>query len=363
VYSLPATQQDFANRLNLSRSLVGGVLSNHPGLRASKETRRRIVQVAKELGYRPNSAASNLRRGKTGVVSFVYRRDTDEDHGAGFGDALSSLATGVSGLDFELQIRPFPSHESLLSGLREIASRSQCDAVVLWVEHGGEAAAQLLESLGLPFIIKGRYEERHPSWLQVDFDHEAMMMLAVKHLASAGHERIGYIGPDSVEDYAFFLRRGFIDAMQSLGKNGERWMAHAPEEPLVVGQLIAKWLSTPEDERPSALVIGNSPAAWEGLEFFLAKRGRRLGLEVNDFAASGGRNDLPLLYGEAMAFDHVELSDIAKTMITMLQGIVNASRAPLPPIVRIVPKLCRQPSLRLPLGNFESYNGPFRPHS
>ena len=142
---MSATQQDIANKLNLSRSLVGGVLSNHPSLRASPETRARILSMAKELGYQPNAVASNLRSGKTGVVTFVYLSDSVAGGSTLIGGAMATLAANLARVNYSLHIRPFESLSLLLDGLRDLTSRSLCDAVVVWVEHGGEAAAVFLE--------------------------------------------------------------------------------------------------------------------------------------------------------------------------------------------------------------------------
>ncbi len=55
-----ATIKDVAEHCGLSKSLVGYILSNSPVRRGSDETRARVHQAARELGYRPNRAAKML---------------------------------------------------------------------------------------------------------------------------------------------------------------------------------------------------------------------------------------------------------------------------------------------------------------
>ena len=56
----PATMADIAAHLGVSRQLVSLVLRNAPG--ASEETRRRVRQAAKDLGFSPHVGAQSLRR-------------------------------------------------------------------------------------------------------------------------------------------------------------------------------------------------------------------------------------------------------------------------------------------------------------
>ncbi len=60
---MSATQKDIAQRLNLSRALVGQVLGDSPDVRVSEETRQRVVSAAREMNYRPHLAAFLKRQG------------------------------------------------------------------------------------------------------------------------------------------------------------------------------------------------------------------------------------------------------------------------------------------------------------
>jgi LacI family transcriptional regulator len=61
-----------AERLQLSPSTVSRALNDHPGI--GKETCRRVQKLAAELGYFPNSIASNLRRRKSNLIGVLVPR-------------------------------------------------------------------------------------------------------------------------------------------------------------------------------------------------------------------------------------------------------------------------------------------------
>lgn len=66
-----ARLSDVAARAGVSMSAVSRVLSNAPDARVSEETRARILDAARELSYRPNSAGRALRSSRSHVVALI----------------------------------------------------------------------------------------------------------------------------------------------------------------------------------------------------------------------------------------------------------------------------------------------------
>jgi LacI family transcriptional regulator len=61
------TQAEIARKLGLSRQLVTFALSGYPQVAA--KSRKRILEAAREMGYRPNPHAQALRKRRTGIVA------------------------------------------------------------------------------------------------------------------------------------------------------------------------------------------------------------------------------------------------------------------------------------------------------
>jgi LacI family transcriptional regulator len=64
-----STIHDIARHLSISASTVSRALNNHP--RISKTTKELVLNAVKELNYKPNSLASNLRRGKGNTIGVI----------------------------------------------------------------------------------------------------------------------------------------------------------------------------------------------------------------------------------------------------------------------------------------------------
>ena len=63
------TIYDIALKLDLSSATVSRALKNHPAI--NKNTKKKIQEAAKELGYRHNTFASNLRKQKTNTIGVI----------------------------------------------------------------------------------------------------------------------------------------------------------------------------------------------------------------------------------------------------------------------------------------------------
>ena len=61
---MPATIRDIAKRLGISVSTVSYALNGGPRP-VPEEVRRRVLEVARELDYRPNRLARSMVTGKT----------------------------------------------------------------------------------------------------------------------------------------------------------------------------------------------------------------------------------------------------------------------------------------------------------
>ena len=86
---MAVTMDDVAARAGVSRAAVSLALRNSPKVSAAR--RAQILQVAAELGYRPNINASRLARARTGTIGVVF----SDLHNALYAEMLDGLAAAL----------------------------------------------------------------------------------------------------------------------------------------------------------------------------------------------------------------------------------------------------------------------------
>lgn len=174
------TIKDIAQAAGVSFSTVSKALRDSPLV--TPETKRRIIAIAREMGYQPNIAARRLVSKRSGAVGVVWPSIERT--------ALSMLITRVND---RLERR---GTAMLLSiGGMEAAfatfRRFQVDAILVF---GGmeDGEARIPDSGGIPVLSYG--SAGAGPLPTVDVNRGDAIRLAVRHLASLGHRRIAYIG-------------------------------------------------------------------------------------------------------------------------------------------------------------------------
>ena len=98
------TSSDVARAAGVSRATVSFVLNDKPGMRITEETRRRVLEAARELDYRPHASARSLAAGRSDVVLLAI---PDLPIGAGISRFVEELATALAAYGLTLSNLPW----------------------------------------------------------------------------------------------------------------------------------------------------------------------------------------------------------------------------------------------------------------
>ena len=91
---MSVTIKEIAHHTGLSIPTVGNILGRS-GHRYNAQTRARVLEAAKDLGYRPNASARSMRNGRFGCAALILSRSRQQ--------TLSHIPVGLlDGLDDEL---------------------------------------------------------------------------------------------------------------------------------------------------------------------------------------------------------------------------------------------------------------------
>ncbi|CCH71770.1 Transcriptional regulator [Nostocoides australiense Ben110] len=219
VTTRPVRAADVAKRAGVSVTTVSFVFGGKARGNVSAATQERILQVADELGYRPNKLAQSLRHSRTHTIALL----TDGIASSPFaGRLLAAAEQRASELGQALLLRDthFRSERDQ-EALDDFASR-RVDAVV-YATMGLQRLVDL-PTTPLPLVLANCFQEpaRHPSAIP---DEVAVGQAAARLLTSTGHRHIVMLsGPGRpghgtrVVDVAAARRaRGFRAGLRSTG--------------------------------------------------------------------------------------------------------------------------------------------------
>lgn len=179
------TLQTIADRLGVSRATVSYAFSRPDQL--SDDLRRRILQVADELGYAgPNAAARSLRLGRAGAVGLLFSETLAyafaDPYALGF---FQGLATAAEEAGVGLLILPLPRGEKRPPPVRDAVVDAFC---VVSLPDGHPALAEVLARRLPTVVVDEPYVPGHPF---LGIDEPAAGAQAARHLVELGHRRVG----------------------------------------------------------------------------------------------------------------------------------------------------------------------------
>ena len=277
----PATLRDIARQLNISISTVSRALGGSPDI--NKDTRKAVMEIAKELAYEPNQVAQNLRKNKTNTLGMIVPELATHFFSAN----LSGFQDVAAGKGYNVMIcQSNESYEEEIKNINTlVASRVDGLIISLSKETRNYDHLQSLFNRGIPLVFFDRVcDEINTSRIIVD-DHDGAFK-ATEHLIEMGYKRIAHLsGP---ENLSISKRRleGYLDAMKKHNMPVlPEFVRHSSLSERDVIDQVNALLNLPEP--PDALFAINDPAAVQALQVI-----KERGLKVpEDLALVGFNND------------------------------------------------------------------------
>lgn len=210
------TSLDVARKAGVSRTTVSFVLNNVAGMQISEETRKRVIDAARELGYVPDAAAQALASGRSKTIGLLLARQTHVIASDMFlTQILEVLVREVNRQGMRLMLEVVADYEDQESYLKLVRSNS-IDGVLYSGPRFDDAALRSLVEHGVPTVVMGALEDT--TYHFVDVDNRAAAERAVHHLVHLGHTQVGCI-TNARPSYVAAIDRlqGYKDALGSAG--------------------------------------------------------------------------------------------------------------------------------------------------
>jgi DNA-binding LacI/PurR family transcriptional regulator len=250
------TMADVASRAGVSRTLVSFILDGKPG--ASEETKQRVLAVADEIGYRPDSAARLLARGRSRTLGVLM--DVRQLFEA---ELVTGIYPAAEALGYEVLLSANLPDRAESVPVDALLSHRCGGLILLGPTSGIEYLAGLAEKV--PVVVVGRRLAARRGLATVRTDDAKGIRQAVSYLVELGHRDIHHVDggtdPGSSERrqaYRVAMRRhGLADHAEVIpGAHNEAAGAEAAHAMLA------------EPTLPTAVLAGNDRCALGLLDVF-----------------------------------------------------------------------------------------------
>lgn len=309
------TLETVAERARVSRQTVSNVL-NAPE-RVLPETRERVLEAIRATGYRPHTAARQLRTGRSRVLGLRLRPVPDGISGMVLDRFLHALTEAAQQHDHQVMLFTARDDEDEIEQYRTLLRTSGPDGFVLSSTHPGDQRPGWLVEHAVPFVTFGRpWDSRTPAHPWVDVDGRAGTRLAVEHLLALGHERIAFLGWPRGSGVGDDRRAGWLAAMSE----ARPALALDPLHREVADDVRDAVLATRhllETEAPTAIVCASDSLALGAAEAVRRSHAR---------VAVVGFDDTPVAAATGLTSVAQPLAEAARRAVELVLAQVAGSR-------------------------------------
>ncbi|MGW8982867.1 LacI family DNA-binding transcriptional regulator [Streptomyces sp. CAI 127] len=260
-------QAEVARLAGVSQATVSLVLgARKQGATISEETRRKVLDAVRALGYVPDPAASRLaaaRNNLLGVFSFTSTFPTDVQHS--YYPFLVGVEQEAAARGYDLVLFTGSSTGGAgAAGPNALARVRLADGCLFLGRHAPAEELRRLVADGFPVVHLGRRDELEGlAWVGADYISASQEV--VGHLAALGHRRIVLVREDDDAPASTDREHGFLKGLEEAGLPGGPaavFRSADPERDLTAERLRG-WL----DEGVTAFVAEETDTgdAWRAL--------------------------------------------------------------------------------------------------
>lgn len=194
-----ATIKDIARLADVGIGTVSRVLNG--GDKVKPETAQKILEIAEQLGYRPNRIAQSLVRkmDETITLGLILPRQIREIHW----EVIKGIYHFMT--DHGIHLSAFKAHMIEPENIKNLIVTDVHGFLMLDLTIE-ERSIKVLKGSRLPFLFLGREEESQSS---ISINHIKGGILAARHLASRNSRRAAFVGLVENEDLQDLLYKGF----------------------------------------------------------------------------------------------------------------------------------------------------------
>lgn len=206
------TIYDLAEQLNISPATVSRALNNHPAI--SNKTKKKISDLASQLGYRANTFASNLRRQRTNTIGVIVQRLNSYF----LANALAGIEKVANEAGYNIIIsQSFESVKKEEANARTMF-KSRVDGLIVSLSWDTENIDHLQDFLNkeipVAFFDRAHQDERCFSVVIDNYKHSYEI---TTHMINQGCKRIVHVGGSQKRNVYADRLNGYKDALKNAG--------------------------------------------------------------------------------------------------------------------------------------------------
>ncbi|WAH41382.1 LacI family transcriptional regulator [Alicyclobacillus fastidiosus] len=246
-----ATLKDVAKLAGVSIGTASSALNRHSGVKES--TRKKVLEAASLLNYRPNGAARDLKTQKTDTIG-VFLHDLA-------GPFYSELIRGIQDVADEYEYATIASRggKGRNTSWTRLFVEGRVDGAIVLDPTVPDEVIRSTVGPTLPIVLLDRILDV-PYCLHVAADHEGGAYEVTKHLLESGIRRIAFVSGPSDSHDSNLRFRGYKRSLEEFGIELDHSLIYRGDFTEGSGALVARAMLS-RDDLPGGVFAANDEMA------------------------------------------------------------------------------------------------------
>ena len=316
------TAVDVAERAGVSQSAVSRVFT--PGASVSPQTKNKVLKVAMELGYRPNSLARAMVSGKSRMIGLVVAYLQNQF----YPEAIEKLSKAMQERNYHLLVFMTSKTEGHVGDVVEEILDYQVDGIIAASVALSSDLSERCANAGVPVVLFNRSQDDDSLSSVTSENYEGGRKVA-EYLIASGHQRISYIAGWEGASTQRDRQAGFTDALEDAGV--ALWSREIGNFVMEDAKAATHAMFADGVENgPDAIFVANDHMAFAVMDTLRSE----LGIAVPEQVSVIGYDDVPA--ASWPSYDLTTVRQPTNQMVTatvdlLLAQIENADQHPLTP--------------------------------
>jgi len=115
-----ATVKDIAREAGVSVATVSYILNNRIDQKISTETKKKVLQIANLLNYKPNHAAKSLVQGRNNIIGIAYTNSKNITRNSEIAQLVNCLITKLARVNYDVLFVKIPQDDNQFFAARNV---------------------------------------------------------------------------------------------------------------------------------------------------------------------------------------------------------------------------------------------------
>jgi len=244
---------DVAEMLGVSKSTVSRAINGNVGV--GEELRKKVLDLVDEIGYKPNTIAQGLSKGRVNIVALIL----GDIRNPFYADLTFNIQRILNDSGFMVMVFNSEYDAEREREFLKLADQFHFAGIIL-ITAQEDGMEDMLHSLDMPIVLVNRILKSYQGD-SVLIDNFQAGYSAVLHLLELGHKKIGFVrgpGASSASSQRF---EGYLQASRNYGLKFLEEYVYDSDLKQETGKAIGADFARKEGERPSAIIIVNDMTA------------------------------------------------------------------------------------------------------